>query len=610
PAPTPGPAAAAPRGGIVERVRDVAVLQLDATGFDALEPVQRILAYHLALAAIAGDPIAYDQRYARNLEIKALLEGIVSRGRAVDPDALDRIREYLKLFWIHRGIHDSVTREKTRPGFSFDELLAAALTAFHSGERLGFLDEDDLRSAIDDLAPSIFDPAVDRFSVSPSAPPGTVEQVYRAGREGVPPGLYARELSRVVSRLREALPYATEAQAAALGLLIDHFETGDPRALREYWKAWVADDPPIDAILGFVGIGDDPRSVKGTWEGIVLVPDRERTAVLRALAENAPYWEERMPWPESRRRRTFDVAAVTAAAVLAASGGAALMTPAAVSLPDDPWIRRGHGSRTFQFVNVDDAAATLLDRPAAGFAWDDEEIAEAFRCGRAAWTALAAVHDVVGHEAGVDTGEADGDPRRMLREHAGAVEEARADLVALRLAGEPRLVDLGLLPDSRCGAEMARGYVRGVLPLLRGLSSDTVEGDHRRAHLMIVRYAIERGAVREDRRAGVLFLRIPDAGLWNVVVGELLVEMQRVRVEGDYDAARALVETYGAQAPRGWREEARRRADLAGMPRHVAFLPPALEPIRGPDGRIVDVRAVTPVDFEALMLAWSVVSGQ
>ena len=645
-APPPGPAY------WLEQVGDVGVVQIQPDGFDALTPNERLLAYHLSLAAIAGDPIAYDQRYDRNLEIKTLLEGIVTHGGGIDPDVLGRIRTYLKLFWIRHGIHDPATFEKTLPPFAYNELLTAAFTAFHAGERFVFTDEDQLRAALEGLAPSIFDPDVDRWSVAKSPPEGEdlltasacnfyaadvslsdldgftetnalnsrigrdadgnlVEQVYRTGREVIPAGRYAGPLRRVVRHLREALPYASETQAGALGKLIDWFETGDPQAFDDYNAAWVADDPGVDAILGFVETYGDPRSVKGTWEGIVMFPDRARSATLRALAADAAYFEQRMPWAEAYRRETFDGAVATASIVVTATGDAALLTPVGVSLPNAQALRESLGSKSFWLANVDDASiAAFGDRAAEEFGWDEAEIAEAERCGAAAWRALVAMHEVIGHPSGKVSEALGGDPDAMLREFAGSIEEARADLVAMQFAEDPRPVELGLLPDRECGVAMEREFVRGAMLLLRRLPSDAIDEDHDRGQMMTVRYAIERGAVREESRDGKRYLRIPDIRTWRTVVSELLAELQRIRAEGDYDAARALVETYGARAPEGWRDEARRRAELAGIPAQIAFVPPALEPVRDPTGAIVDVRAVVPVDLESLMLSWSAIAAE
>jgi len=650
PPPPPRPAASLGRAGGIE------LLQLHVPGWDDLTPAQHVLAWHLSLAAIAGDPIVYDQRYARNLEVLALLEGILARGAAVEPEVLGKLRDFLLQVWLHHGLHDRSGR-KLVPPFAFDELWMAALSVFAAGERFGFVDEEQLRAALDDLRGPLFDPTVDAWLAPPAPPAGEdvltagalnlygpgvgladlegfrerrplnaaivrdadgtlVERVWRAGRGEYPPGLYAPQLRRVVGHLRDALPFAGDARRATLEALIDYLETGDPRRWRDLEAAWAALDEPVEAVLGFVETDEDPRGRKGLWEGLVLVRDAARTARLRALAADAGAFLDEAPWPAGVPRPaatengTPPVAAERPAAyqVLTATGDAAFFTPSAVSLPNDPAVRREAGSRVLQLVNVDQALRAAFLGPALReFAADEAEAAEARRCGDAAWETLAALHDVLGHAA-VPPPPGEAPTAVTLGEYAGTLAEARADLLALHFAEDPRLVALGFLPDRACGEAALRDYVRGTLPLLRNLPSDDVTGDGRRAHLLVVRYAIEREAVVVERTGGKTRLRLGDLAAWHAVIDELLASVERIRAQGDFEAARALVETYGARAPAGWREEAARRAELAGLPPGFAFVPPSLEPVRDATGAVIDARLVAPVDPETLLMSWKAIA--
>ena len=444
-----------------------------------------------------------------------------------------------------------------------------------------------------------------------------IERPWRAGGGEIPPGLYAPQLRRVVGHLRDALPLVGDAQRTALEDLIAYFETGDPAAWLDWGASWVAGDPPVDAVLGFVETDEDPRGRKGTWEGLVTVRDEVRTARLRALADEVDDFLGRAPWPSSLPRPVREpppagepapVDVPTAVAVLTATGDPALLTPAALNLPNDAHVRRTAAPNGLQPATVHSALRSAFPEPALReFSWDDAEADEARRCGDAAWEALTAVHDVVGHAPVPAAGGEDVTTGVTLAEYAGTIAEARADLLALHFAEDPRLVDLGFLPDRACGEAALRDYLRGTLLLLRSLPSDDLAGDGSRAHLLVVRYAVERGAVTVERRGGKTYLRIPDVPAWHDVVDELLRAVERVRAEGDYDAARALVETYGARAPEGWREEAARRAALAGIPARFAFVCPSLEPVRDASGEVVDVRLIDPVDFPTLMMSWKAV---
>jgi dipeptidyl-peptidase-3 len=638
------------------RAGDIALLQLYVPAWEALAPAQRVLAWHLSLAAIAGDPITYDQRYARNLELLALFEGILARGAAVEPEVLGELRAFLLQLWLHHGLHDQAGR-KLAPGFGFDELNMAALSVFAAGERFGFLDEAQLRAALDDLRGPLFEPGTDEWLVPPAPPEGEdvlsagvlnlygadvglddleglrerrphnasvvrnadgvlTEQVWRAGRDEYAPGLYAPQLRRVLGHLREALAVAGEPQREALEPLVEFLETGDAERWREHQALWALLDEPVDAVLGFVETDEDPRGLKGLWEGLVLVRDEARTARLRALAADADAFLDEAPWPADLPRPAAPepdgpraaVERPTAYQVLTATGDAAFFTPAAVSLPNDPAVRRDAGARGLQLVNVDDALRAVYLEPALReFACDEAEAAEARRCGDDAWQTLTALHDVLGHAAlAPPPGEAA--TGVTLAEYAGVLAEARADLLALHFVEDPRLVALGFLPDHACGEAAQRDYVRGTFPLLRTQASDVLQGDGRRAHLLVVRYAIERGAVLVERSGGKTRLRLPDLAAWHAVVDELLAAVERIRAEGDYDAARALAETYGTQIPEGWREEAARRAELAGLPARFAFVPPSLEPVRDAAGTVVDARLVAPVDVETLLMSWKAVA--
>lgn len=645
--PTPAEPAevAPPSSRLLETVGDVGLVQLGAEGFDELSLAERTLAYHLYRAAIAGDRIAYDQRYAHNLAIKDLMEGILQNAAGIDASVLPKLAEYTKLLWVHHGVHNAITARKMVPSFTPDELAAAARKALGNGAALCTpATEEGLAALLERLRGPIFDPALAPYTVQKTPPEGQdilsasantfyegvttadlegfrdryplnsrvvkqagriTELVYRTGADGVPPGLYADELGRVVRHVRAGLPFATEGQRRTLGHLVRFFEGGDPQAFRDYNIAWVGEDPKVDAILGFIESYGDARGAKGTWEGIVMFVDQARTSMMQHVAENARYFEERTPWEAKWRRSEFRPLVANAVTAVVETGDGGPISPAGINLPNEQAIREQHGSRNFFITNVTDASDQASGgRVADEFAWSPEEAAEIHRCGKWTWSALVALHEVTGHASG--RVETEADPHQTLRQYYSALEEARADLVALWHLHDPKLVELGVLPDAACADAGYRAFAMSALAGLRKIpEGDAIEEDHLRARALILGFAMEKGAITEERRDGKFFLRVADPQAMRRAVGELLAELQRIKATGDFPAIARLIERHATRLNTAWRDDALARCARIGLPRYFAYVSPRLVETRDDSGRITDVRISAPESFEALMLEWS-----
>ncbi|MBI2892181.1 MAG: peptidase M49 [Deltaproteobacteria bacterium] len=634
----------AERPAVVETVDDIGLVQIRADRFGELSLEERTLGYHLYRAAIAGDRITYDQRYRHNLEIKDLIEAILGHARGIDGPALEKIRRYAKKLWIHHGVHNAITSRKFVPELTFDELGAAARQALANGAALCAGGADCLPAKLEELRRPIFDPDFDPFTVQKSPPDGQdiitgsantfyqnvtladlrgfrdrfplnarvakqggriVELPYRAGGGGTEPGLYAEELGRVIGHLRAALPFAGQAQRVYLGHLIRWFETADPQAFRDYNIAWVQDDPTVDAILGFIESYGDARGAKGTWEGIVSFVDRSRTEMMQKLAQNARYFEERTPWLAEYRRSEFKPLVANAVTAVVETGDGGPISPAGINLPNDQSIREAHGSRNFFLTNITDAVdAATGGRLTREFAWSPEEAEEQERCSPHTLPALVALHEVTGHGSGrVLT---DADPHEHLQQFYSTLEEARADLVALWHLHDPKLVELGILPDSRCADAGYRGFVNSALSGLRKIpEGETIEEDHIRARALILGWAMEKGTVAEERRDGHFYLRVADPQAMRRALGELLAELQRIKATGDVAAIRGLVERHSTRLNVAWRDDVIARAARIGVPRMFAFVSPRLVATMDDSGRITNVAAEAPASFESAMLEWS-----
>jgi len=630
---------------LVEQVDDAAVVQYYADGFEALPLGQKVLIWHLSRAALAGRDIYYDQRYRHSLEMREVIEEILVHGDAVAPDVLAKIRRYAKLFWINSGPHNNLTARKfvlmCRPA----ELLEAARAAANAGARFPLRAGEPLDALLARLHGPFFDSSFDPLVTSKTPGQGRdilsasannlyesvtmsdlegfeeryglnsrlvkrdgrlEEEVYRSS------GRYGAQIREVVRHLRAALPHATAPMRRALEALITFYESGEEADRVAYDEAWVDDkDSPVDTINGFIENYLDARGVKGAWEGIVCYVNRAKSEGLRRLAEAAPWFEARMPWDPKYRRA--DVTGVTARAidVVVETGEAGPVTAIGINLPNDQRIREVRGSKSVSLANINEAYDK--SQPPSfrrEFSWTEEEVARAEKWGALASEVVTAIHEVLGHGSGKVAPHLDGQPQLALKEQYSALEETRADLVALYFIPEPKSAEVGLLPAEH-QAEIVlaeyEAYARNALTQLRRVrEGDSIEEDHMRNRQAIVHWLIAHTKAIETRRRGrKTYYVVVDAAEFRAGVGRLLGEIQRIKSEGDYEAAKSFFEAYGVHFNPALRDEIVSRVDRLNLPSYTGFIQPRLEAVVGPGGEIADVRISYPLDLEAQMLEYS-----
>lgn len=624
----------------VETVDDTLVLRLYADGFVDLQPRERILAYWLSQAAIAGEPITWDQRSRHGLALKSLFEELALHSRAIDEKVRPRIESFGKKLFLNKGIHEGWTQKKMAPAFTREELKAAALAAFKDGAKLpSVADEASLGKFLASLDRSLFDPKFEPMGVNKSPGKGQdlitasaanyyegltlkdlagykeahplnsklvrrggkiEESVYRAKQNG----LYAAELGKMVEALRQALPYAGEGQRKNLEALVEYLETGEHEAYRKYAIGWVKDDPPVDAILGFVEQYGDPRGIHGEYEAAVFAVDRARTGMMKKVAAEAGYFEQKMPWLDVYKRSEFKPPMANAVLPLTLSGGAGPLTPVGINLPNEQDIRQNHGSKNFYLTSVEAAGTSVQGKVLAQHLLPPTLAAEYERCASSAYAASVALHEITGHGSGKVSDKLQGDPLAALREYGSTLEEARADLVALHAAWDPKVKQIGLLPDEGCAKVMAQTYPARMLMRWRMVpKGDALEEDHMRAQALIVRFAVDRGAVREEQSDGRWFLVVSDVDLWRKAVADLLAELMRIKAEGDHAKARELVEKYGAKLVPAWRDRVVERLAQAGVPSRHAFLSPRVKALKDGQGKIIDATIVDSLGLVDTVLA-------
>jgi len=645
-APSPTATSAPPdRPYLLERVGEAAVVQVYADGFRDLPLREKTLAWHLGQAAIAGRDIFYDQRYAHNLEMRDVLEAILRHRGVVDAATLPAIEEYTKLFWINTGPYNNLTARKFVLACTPEAFAAAAHAAARAGAAFPAQGGETLDALLARLEPLFFDPAVDPTVTSKTPPPGVdilaasannlyvgvtmadldgfreeyplnsrlvsrggalEEEVYRIG------GRYDAAIRGIVGHLEAAIPYATEPMARALRALITFYTTGRDADREAYDIAWVQDKAsPVDTINGFVEVYLDARSIKGAWEALVFYVNQEKTHQIQTIAANAQWFEDRMPWDARYRRSRAQGVTASAIDIVIETGESGPITPVGINLPNDQAIRERYGSKSVSLSNVIEAyEKSIIPELRSEFSWTGEETARATKWSAFAGELATNMHEVIGHGSGRIAERLNGNPQAALREQFSSIEESRADLVALYFIPDPKLVELGLVSEEDHPEVILaeyEAYTRNALVQLRRVREGTqIEEDHMRNRQMIVHWLMAHtAAVERRRRDGRTYYVMADAQAFREGVGRLLAEVQRIKGEGDYEAAKALFEAYGVTFDPALRDEVVARVDRLRLPSYTGFVMPRLAAVRDAGGSIVDVEISYPLDLTSQMLEYS-----
>jgi len=639
----------------IERVGPARVVQLYADGFDQLTPKEKIFCYWLSQAAIAGRDIALDQHHPRTLEVRDLMEQVYSHSDGIDPAVKKNLTEYLKLLWINNGFYDNLTSKKFVPAMTVAEFLAAAGKAAANGADFGTGNEN-VAAIIDRLGGVIFDPAVDPVMTQKS--PGTdwitgssvnfygdnityaeikkwasagnekyalnskvvrekgnlTEKVWRAGGDGVPPGIYAPQLEAVITNLEAAIPYAaSDYQQETIRLLAKFLRTGEPDDFRTYNIHWVTDTSNIDFILGFIEVYLDPRGQKAEFEASIYYTDPEQTHLMRKLATYAQHFENKAPWEKKYKKQIDQVPIANVINVTIETGGTGPVSPIGINLPNEQSIREQYGSKSVLLHNIVSAYEKSGGKDILKeFANDKAEIDRQGVYGTIADNLHTAMHEVIGHASGKVSDKLEGkDPSEFLPGYYNTLEEARADLVALWNAWDDKLVDIGVASDPeearKIGETMYDQAVRTAINQLRRIGNDTqIEEDHMKNRQLIVHYIMKNSdAIAVEKRGGKTYYRILDYDKMHTSVGTLLAEIMRIKGEGDLAAGKELVDTYGLKVEIALRDEVQDRVKNLDSPAYTGFVMPELVPVMDPEAKIIDIRVEYPLDLAAQMISWS-----
>ena len=629
----------------LEQIDDAAVVQLYADGFAELSKNDRILVWHLYQAALAGRDIYYDQRYRHSLAMRDILEEILTHSDGVADATRQEIIRYTKLFWINTGGYNNLTARKFVLALTETALADAAEIAAANGARFRRRPGETVRELVGRYAPMFFDPSFEPMVTCKTPGEGrdileasannlyvgvrmsdlegvveryplnsrvvkvdgrVVEQVYRLG------GMYDAELREVVRHLEDALPYATPSLAAALRGLIRWYETGEEADREAFDIAWVQNlDSVVDTMNGFIEVYMDARGMKGSWEGVVYYAHHEKTEKIHRLAANAQWFEDRLPIDPRFRKPHVQGVSARAIEVIFEAGDSGPITPVGVNLPNDQRIREQYGSKSVSLSNVLEAyEQSTLESFRHEFSWDDAEIARAKQWGAFAGELTTEIHEVLGHGSGRMAAGVTAQPQELLKEQYSTLEESRADLVALYFVADPQLASLELVPAEH-QADIVRAeyeaYARNALVQLRRVREGTqLEEDHMRNRQAIVHWLMAHTrAIEVRRREDKTYYVVADVEAFREGVGRLLAEVQRIKSEGDYGAAKTLFETYGVHFDAGLRDEIVARTDRLKLPSYTGFVMPRLQPVYDAGGAITDVAVSYPCDLMAQMLEFS-----
>ena len=635
-----------------ESFADLQLLRYQVPGFNQLPLAQKELAYYLSEAALCGRDIIYDQKSKYGIMLRKTLEAVYGsyKGDTTNAD-WKKFREYCGRFWFSEGNHHHYSKEKFVPACSFDyfsKIVRASDTSQlpkDAGEDVSaFLNRIkpiiydlkvepklvDLRPNIDNVAASSVnfyenvtqkevEEYYSKFDSKGNQPMWglnskvlkdsgkVVEKVWKLG------GMYSPAIEKIIEWLEKAITVAENTdQKTALQLLVQYYKTGDLKTFDEYNIAWVKDvNSRIDVVNGFIEVYLDPIGKKGAFEGIVSMKDIEATKRIKAIADQAQWFEDNSPlMPEHKKKNVKGIIA-KAITVIMESGDAAPSTPIGINLPNNEWIRKEHGSKSVSLsnivysYNVAGAKSGLIDE----FAINDTVKQRIKKWGNLSEDLHTDMHEAIGHASGqINPGVETTD--KTLKNYASALEEARADLVGLYYIMDQKLIDIGVEPSKEVGMAQYDTYMmNGLMTQLTRLKpGEQLEEAHMRNRQLVAKWAFEKGrkdnVVEFIKKNGKTYVRINDYTKLRQLFGELLREIQRIKSEGDYNGGKNLIETYGVKVDPALHKEILARYQSLHVKPYKGFVQPRLVPImNGAD--IVDVKIEYPESFFEQMMEYS-----
>ena len=585
-----------------ERFADLQLLRYRLNGFEQLTPQQKALVFYLSEATLWGRDITFDQFGKYNLRIRKMLEVVycdatISR----ETDDFKAMEVYLKRVWFSNGIYHHYGCEKFKPDFSSVWLR----TQLHLVDVRSLpLEEGETVDAFCDAISSDTPPSFGLNSTLVKSADGSIrEEVWSAN------GKYANALLHIIYWLEKALTVAeNEQQKKAISLLINYYRTGDLQTFNQYCIEWLQEhDGTVDFINGFIEVYGDPIGLKGSWEGLVEYIDSEATQRTQTISRNAQWFEDHSPIdPRFRKPVVKGVSAnVICAAML--GGDEYPSTAIGINLPNADWIRAQYGSKSITISNITDAynKASRGNGFKEEFVIDDETLALIEKYGDICDDLHTDLHECLGHGSGQLLPGVDPD---ALKAYGNTIEEARADLFGLYYMADPKLVELGLLPDGFAYQSQYYTYMmNGLLTqLIRITPGHQIEEAHMRNRALIAHWCQENGdCVHLVSLKGKTYVKITDYPALRQLIAQLLAEIQRIKSEGDFEAARQLVERYAVQVDPAIHAEVLARYERLNLAPYKGFINPVLLPVYDKNSEITDVNVYYGESYAHQMLRYS-----
>lgn len=634
-----------------ERFADLQLLRYQLPGFEQLSLRQKQYVYALSQATLYGRDITFDQFGKYNLRIRKMLEAIYTASSiAHDTDDFKALEIYLKRVWFSNGIYHHYGTEKFQPEFSEDYLREALKQV--PTDSLPLYDGESLEAFCKELFPVIFDPTIlpkrvnkadgeDLVKTSAcnyyqSVTQEEAESFYQQQKEAYqgaePPsfglnstlvkkdgkiyeetwcvgGRYSKAIEKIVFWLEKAKDYAENPQQVrVIDHLVDYYRTGNLQSFNAYCKEWVSEhEGRIDFVNGFIEVYGDPLGLKGSWEGIVEYKDLEATKRTQTISQNAQWFEDHAPIDPRFRKK--QVKGVTANAICAAmlGGDEYPSTAIGINLPNADWIRAEYGSKSITISNITDA----YNKAAHGNGFKEEFVIDAStlamieKYGDFCDDLHTDLHECLGHGSGQLLPETDPD---ALKAYGNTIEEARADLFGLYYIADPKLVELGLLPDMEAYKAQYYSYMmNGLLTqLIRIQPGNQIEEAHMRNRALIARWCLEHGdTLSLIQREGKTYLQINDYEALRKQIATLLAEVQRIKSEGDYLTGRQLVENYAVKIDPLIHQEILERYQRLNLAPYKGFINPKMTPVKNEEGEITEIQLDYTEGYAQQMLRYS-----
>lgn len=637
----------------VDAFADLEILRYYVPGFNNLTLEQKELVYYLSMAAVEGRDILFDQNNRFNLAIRRTLEAIYGNYKG-DKNSADykEFEVYLKRVWFSNGIHHHYGEEKFLPGFSKEffaeqvKNLSAELVPVKEGQSV-----DDF---IKMLTPVMFDAKVMAKKVNQSggdliltsannyygegvtqkevqdfygAMKDTtdltpisyglnsrlekedgklIEKVWKVG------GLYSPAIEKIVFWLEKAQTVAeNDAQKNVISKLISYYKSGDLKTFDQYAVAWVEDlNSQVDFVNGFTEVYGDALGIKASWESIVNFKNVEATKRTEIISSNAQWFEDHSPVDKSFKKEKVKGVSAKVITVAQLGGDCYPATPIGINLPNADWIRKDHGSKSVTIENIMEAYDAAGAHTGFGeeFMWSDAEVNIIKEYGFITDVLHTDLHECLGHGSGKLLPEVD---PNALGEFSSTIEEARADLFGLYFLADAKLVELGIIPNADAyKAEYYKFMMNGLMTqLVRIEPGKDIEEAHMRNRQLIAKWVYEKGkadnVVEYKVRDGKTYVVVNDYTKLRTLFGDLLAEIQRIKSEGDFNGAKAIVANYAVEVDQKLHKEVLERYKTLNMKPYKGFVNPVFQLVQDKDGKITDVKISYTEGYAEQMVRYS-----